>query len=96
MRRFLSFSRVQESSADQSALDEFNTAQMNPEGFLTFMQQLETQELLPASQQAEYARSHPISRNRIDAIRGNVENRPMPERPSRPNGMNSISVFWPS
>lgn len=84
MRRFLSFSRVQESSADQSALDEFNTAQMNPEGFLTFMQQLESQELLPASQQAEYARSHPVSRNRIDAIRGNVEKSPYAGKPFPP------------
>ncbi|MGZ9108427.1 MAG: M48 family metalloprotease [Micavibrio sp.] len=76
MRRFLAFSRVQESSADQSALDEFKHAQMNPQGFLTFMEQLESQELLPSSQQAEYVRSHPVTRDRIDAIRRGVEQSP--------------------
>jgi predicted Zn-dependent protease len=81
MRRFLSFSRAQESSADQSALDEFNQAQMNPEGFMSFMQTLESQELLPASQQSAYMRSHPMTRDRIAAIESGVNKSPYKNKP---------------
>lgn len=81
MRRFLSFSRAQESSADQSALEEFNQAQMNPEGFMSFMQTLESQELLPASQQSAYMRSHPMTRDRIAAIEAGVSKSPYKDKP---------------
>ncbi len=70
--RFLAFSRAQESSADQAALEFMNTAQESPEGFLTFMQQMESQELLPDSQQSQYVRTHPLTRDRIDAIQRTV------------------------
>lgn len=80
-RNYLSFSRVQESSADQSALYEFNQAQMNPTGLLTFMQTLESQELLPETQQSEYVRNHPLTRDRVDAIRAAVEKSPYKDKP---------------
>lgn len=69
---FLSFSRIQESSADQAALEFLNGAQEDPAGLLSFMEQMESQELLPASQQMEYVRTHPLTRDRIDAIRKGV------------------------
>lgn len=71
--RFLAFSRAQESSADQAALEFLKSAQQDPVGLLGFMQQLESQELLPASQQSEYVRTHPLTRDRVDAIRRAVE-----------------------
>ncbi|MCB9990043.1 MAG: M48 family metallopeptidase [Rhodospirillales bacterium] len=71
--RFLSFSRVQESSADQAALDYLEKAHMNPQGLVSFMQKLEDQELLPSSQQSEYVRTHPLTRNRIDALQAGYE-----------------------
>lgn len=74
--RFLTFSRIQESSADQAALEFMKNAQDSPDGFLSFMEQLETQELLPASQQSEYIRTHPLTRDRIDAIRKGVTTSP--------------------
>lgn len=70
--RFMAFSRTQESSADQAALEFLKTAQYSPEGFLSFMQQLESQELMPASQQSEYVRTHPLTRDRINAINTGV------------------------
>ena len=71
-RRFLSKTRTFESSADQAAIQSMKRAEMNPEGLLTFMQKLEGQELLPASQQSEYIRSHPLTRNRIQSIETKV------------------------
>ncbi|MDB5492187.1 MAG: putative Zn-dependent protease, contains repeat [Micavibrio sp.] len=76
MSGFLAFSRVQESSADQSALYEFDHARMNPTGFQSFMEQLKSQELLPSSEQSKYVRTHPLTRDRIEAIEGGVAKSP--------------------
>lgn len=67
-RKFLSFTRVQESSADQAALSYLDGAHMNPDGLVSFMKKLEGQELVPASQQDEYVRTHPLTHNRVEAL----------------------------
>lgn len=66
--RFLAFSRVQESSADQAALSYLERAEMNPGGLVSFMQKLSDEELLPASRQSEYIRTHPLTHDRIEAL----------------------------
>lgn len=72
-RRFLSKTRTFESSADQAAITSMKRADMNPKGLLSFMEKLEGQELLPSSQQSEYVRSHPLTRNRINSIKSGVD-----------------------
>lgn len=72
-RRFLAKTRTFESSADQAALTSMKRADMNPKGLLSFMKKLEGQELLPASQQSEYVRSHPLTTNRINSIEAGVQ-----------------------
>lgn len=72
INRYLAFSRVQESSADQAALQYLERAEMNPQGLVNFMRKLENEELLPASQQSEYVRTHPLTANRIDALQQGV------------------------
>ncbi len=72
--RFLSNSRLNESSADQAGLRFMSAAGYNPSGLVTFLQKLEGNELLPASQQSEYVRTHPLTSNRIGALRTNVNN----------------------
>lgn len=67
-RGFFSHSRAQESAADQAALDYFDRAGLSPQGLVTFMQKLEGEELLPASQQSEYMRTHPLTRDRLSAM----------------------------
>ena len=81
--RFLSHSRVNESAADQAALSYMKAANINPAGLVTFFETLESQELLPASQQNPYVRTHPITRDRIDAVRKKAESAPKTETPSR-------------
>lgn len=66
---FLSHSRLQESAADQAGLKYLDGAQVNPAGIVSFLEKLESQELLPASQQSEYMRTHPLTRDRIDTMR---------------------------
>lgn len=67
-RRFLAFSRVQESSADQAALTFMDKAKMDPSGLASFLGKLESEELMPANQQSEYIRTHPLTANRIEAV----------------------------
>ena len=75
-RRFLAHTRVHESSADQAALTFFEGAKFNPQGLGTFLQKLENEELLPASQQSEYMRTHPITRNRVDTVENAAKKSP--------------------
>lgn len=75
-RKFLTYSRAFESSADQAALKYFDKAQLNPIGFETFMRKLEGQEQRPTSQQSEYVRSHPLTRDRVDTINLRVDQSP--------------------
>ncbi|MCD8520087.1 MAG: M48 family metalloprotease [Alphaproteobacteria bacterium] len=67
-RRFMAFSRVQESSADQAALTFMDKAGMDSAGLGSFLGELESEELLPASRQSEYVRTHPLTSNRIAAV----------------------------
>ncbi len=71
-QRFLSHSRVQESSADQAAIAYLKATDLSAAGLVSFLSKLENQEILPASRQSEYIRTHPLSRNRIDALRKNA------------------------
>lgn len=77
---FLSHSRVNESSADQAALSFMNKAEINPRGLETFFWKLQDQELLPASQQDEYARTHPLTSSRIRAVEEKVDDSPYKDK----------------
>lgn len=73
-RRFLAHSRIHESSADQAALTVLEKAEMNPAGLVSFMEKLGADELLPANQQSEYVRTHPLTSNRIRALQTKANN----------------------
>ena len=73
-RGFYGHSRIQESAADQAGLKYLAGTDINPQGIVSFLGKLEGQELLPASQQSEYMRTHPLTRNRIDTMRVAVQN----------------------
>lgn len=80
-RRMLATSRTYESSADQAALRFLNKAGINPTGLKTFMEKLEDEEFRPSSQQSEYVQTHPMTRNRIDAIEGGVSQSTSRDKP---------------
>ncbi len=67
-RTALRHSRIQETAADQSAVAYLKGARMPVAGLVTFMQKLADQELLPESQQTEYVRTHPLTRDRISSL----------------------------
>jgi len=78
-RKFLAHSRVNESSADQAALSYFEAAKYNPHGLGSFLEKLQGEELLPTSRQSEYVRTHPLTRDRIDAVQNRASKSPHAE-----------------
>lgn len=86
INRFLAHSRVQESSADQAALSFLTGANIPPAGLLHFLERLESEELLPADAQSEYVRTHPLTRNRVEALREGVR-----RAASSPKSQDSLS-----
>lgn len=81
MNKFLAFSRVQESSADQAGFRFLTGAGLSPQGLPTFLEKLGSQELLPASQQSPFVRTHPLSRDRIEALQHKVDDSPLKLKP---------------
>lgn len=79
-RNFLSYSRTQESSADQAALGFLDQAHISATGMHDFLKRLGDQELLPENQQIQFVRTHPLTRDRIDSVAAHVA----AARPSTP------------
>nr|WP_235857863.1 M48 family metalloprotease [Marimonas lutisalis] len=64
-RVFMGHTRAEESSADQSAVRYMARAGADPGGLVTLMELFAGQELVSAARQDPYARSHPMSRDRL-------------------------------
>ena len=67
-RSFFAHTRAEEASADQSAIRYLTRAGVDPEGSVEVMDMFAGQELLSAGRQDPYARSHPLSRDRLRAM----------------------------
>ncbi|MEP1588372.1 MAG: M48 family metalloprotease [Tateyamaria sp.] len=68
IRSFLSHTRAEESSADQSGARFMRSAGIPLSGMIEVMQLFRGQEVLSAARQDPYVRSHPLSRDRLRAI----------------------------
>src|SRR6185503_15070344 len=69
MGQFLSFSRTQESSADQAAVTYLHAAGVSGRGMLEFFGKLQNQEYrLAIYAKDSYDRTHPLSSERINAL----------------------------
>jgi predicted Zn-dependent protease len=81
MGRFLAFSRVQESSADQAGASFLSKAGLSGRGSLAFFERLQNLEFrLAVPQDNSYARTHPLNRERIAALENVYRNDPAWER----------------
>ncbi|WP_404380448.1 M48 family metalloprotease [Caenispirillum salinarum] len=78
MRNLFSYSRTQESSADQAALKYLRATGQNADGLVEFFDILGDQEMLLSSQQDAYARTHPLTRERITTLQHEVEASDLP------------------
>jgi len=78
MRSFFSFTRTQESAADEAGLQYLEGAGITSRGMLEFMEKLNAQRDRIATgvrREVEFLQTHPLTENRIIYIREFVENR---------------------
>ena len=79
----LSYNRSEEASADQAAVRYLNELCWPADGLATFFEKLLGQELLSSSLQDPYVRSHPLTKDRLNAVREQIKSscqRPFPRK----------------
>ncbi|MFT5539365.1 MAG: putative Zn-dependent protease, partial [Alphaproteobacteria bacterium] len=64
----LSYSRTQESAADQAALSYLERTGQSARGLQNFLSTMENQEFLTANNQDPYMRTHPVTRDRLRTV----------------------------
>lgn len=84
LRSFLQYTRTQEGSADEAAMRFLNATHQSARGLLDFFQILSGQELLVATRQDPYLRTHPLTQDRIQALEEFVAHSPYSDAPVRP------------
>ncbi len=75
-RSLLAYSVGQEERADQAGLGFLDKTDQSARGLLEFFEILEKQEALVPGRQDPYLRTHPLTSQRIDAVRTHVEHSP--------------------
>ena len=89
MASLLAFSRTQEASADQAGITFLERSGMSPIGLYEFLGKLAGQEALPENRQVEYTRTHPLTGDRIEAVKyatdrwGDKDKKDLPEMQNR-------------
>ena len=71
-RNYLSFSRTQEASADQAGLSFLEQSGISAKGMETFLEKLGVGDPLMNDRDAGYRLTHPLTRERIDAVKSFV------------------------
>jgi predicted Zn-dependent protease len=83
MGKFLAFTRTQESSADQAGASFLTKAGISGKGSLSFFKKLQNQEFRYAiPQEDSYARTHPLTGERIAALEQVYKSDPAWEKPA--------------
>lgn len=72
----LAYSRVNESAADQYAAQYMEATGQSGQGLIDFFDRFRAQEVLSNARRFPYFRGHPLSSDRIDALRERVEESP--------------------
>lgn len=86
-RSFLSYSRTQESAADQAALQYLTASGQSGHGLISFFEYLGDQEALLTTNQDPYVRSHPLTQERIVRLREAAQASPYWNKPATPEQM---------
>ncbi len=75
---FFSYSRAQESAADQAAVEILAATGQTAQGLYTFLDRIGDQEALAGSRQDPYVRSHPLTRDRLLFLKDRIARSPVP------------------
>lgn len=80
-KSFLSYSRTQESSADQAAITYLNRTGQSGRGMLEFLEIIGQGQYQPQTTISSYYRSHPVSSERVTALAQRVDKSPYKDTP---------------
>jgi predicted Zn-dependent protease len=69
----LQFSREQEAAADQAALQFLEATHQSARGMANSLEALRSQDVLLGGQQNPYLRTHPLSKERLDAVKQHLK-----------------------
>lgn len=83
-RAFLTYSRVQEASADQAALQFLDATGHSARGLAEFFEKLGDQEALLTANQDPYVRTHPLTPERVAAVRAHIARSPISDKEENP------------
>lgn len=83
-RAFLSYTRVQESAADQAALTFLEKTGTSAQGLIEFFDKIRDQELITVARRDPYVRTHPLSGDRILRLQTRARNSPYWDAGSEP------------
>lgn len=84
LKNLLTYSRMEESSADQAAVSYLDATRQSAKGLLEFFEVLGDQELLVTTRQDPYVRTHPLTRDRVNFIRDYLARSPYTNVQPRP------------
>lgn len=91
-RGVLSYSREQESRADQAGATYLERAGLSGKGMLDLFSSFRDQEALTDTQQDPFVRSHPISEDRLAALQDRVESSPYFDRKDSPESIERFKL----
>ncbi|MFN3582898.1 M48 family metalloprotease [Phenylobacterium sp.] len=89
----MGFSREQESRADQAGATLLDKAGLSGKGLADFFDNFRYQEVFDEARRFAYFRSHPISSDRIEALRRRVENQPNYNKTDSPEAMAEHAIM---
>ncbi|HAC57767.1 M48 family metalloprotease [Parvibaculum sp.] len=91
-RSLLAFTREQEASADQAGATFLQRSGQSGKGMLDLFGSMRDQELLSANRQDPYARSHPMSGERLAALEARVTASPYFDKPDSPERIHQFKM----
>ena len=89
----MGYSREQESRADQAGATYLEAAGLSGKGLVIFFENLRYQEVFSEARRFAYFRTHPLSSDRIEALRARVEKLSHFETPDTPESLNRHAIM---
>lgn len=87
LANFIRHTQVQESAADQAAVTFLDRSGRSARGLLEFFENYRAQEVLSEPRRMSYFRTHPLSSDRIEALRARVQAAPNRDAPDTPEDL---------
>jgi predicted Zn-dependent protease len=87
------YTRIQESAADQAAAKFLETAGYSGKGLVHFFENFRSQEVFSEARRFAYFRSHPLSGDRIEALKMRVAASSLYEKPDSPEAIERHKIM---